>query len=80
MNLFRIWEDDSGDLQFELVSEKPLKQEYLQSGVSFKFVHDVAKIRLSWLHAIVAKKKNKDILKKKLIMLIVCFYSYFILL
>lgn len=30
--LYRIWEDDSGDLQFELVGEKPLKQEYLQSG------------------------------------------------
>lgn len=38
-NVFRIWEDDSGDLQFELVSEKPLKQEYLQSGVSFKFAY-----------------------------------------
>ena len=33
--LFRIWEDDSGDLQFELVGEKPLKQEYLKSGDCF---------------------------------------------
>lgn len=33
--LYKIWEDDSGDLQFELVSEKPLKQESLESGDCF---------------------------------------------
>ncbi|XP_035204761.1 gelsolin, cytoplasmic-like [Stegodyphus dumicola] len=32
MFLIRIWEDDSGELQMELVAEKPLKQEYLKSG------------------------------------------------
>ncbi|XP_054715456.1 gelsolin, cytoplasmic-like isoform X2 [Uloborus diversus] len=33
--LFRVWEDDSNELQIELVSERPLKQEYLISGDCF---------------------------------------------
>ncbi|GIX68492.1 hypothetical protein CEXT_298461 [Caerostris extrusa] len=33
--LYKIWEDESGELQDELISEKPLKQEYLQSEDCF---------------------------------------------
>ncbi|XP_055933755.1 gelsolin, cytoplasmic-like isoform X1 [Argiope bruennichi] len=33
--LYKIWENESGELQHELVSEKPLKQEYLQSDDCF---------------------------------------------
>ncbi|GFX69527.1 gelsolin, cytoplasmic [Trichonephila clavipes] len=33
--LYKIWEDESGELQDELISEKPLKQEYLQSDDCF---------------------------------------------
>ncbi|GBN32398.1 Gelsolin, cytoplasmic [Araneus ventricosus] len=33
--LYKVWEDDSGELQHELISEKPIKQEYLQSDDCF---------------------------------------------